>query len=126
MAMRKLLSASISQRDLELAEKFLVIFCKNYEILYGKRGMTINVHSLLHLPQVVKDLGPLWAYSCFFFEGMNGILLKHIHGTQYVGLQCLHTFSLLQGFPSPEKMPLFSEEPDFVLLSRVEIKSPSC
>ena len=114
MAMRKLLSASISQRDLELAEKFLVIFCKNYEILYGKRGMTINVHSLLHLPQVVKDLGPLWAYSCFFFEGMNGILLKHIHGTQYVGLQCLHTFSLLQGFPSPEKMPLFSEEPDFL------------
>lgn len=49
--------------------------------------MTINIHSLLHLPQVARYLGPLWAYSCFFFEGLTSVLLKNIHGTQYVGLQ---------------------------------------
>ena len=104
VAIRKLLSESISQKNLELAEKFLILFCKNYQHLYGKRGMTINVHSVLHLPQVVRDLGPLWAYSCFFFEGLNGVLLKNIHGTQYVGLQCVRTFSMLQGFPALEEM----------------------
>ena len=116
MAIRKLLSKSVSQSDLELAEKFLTLFCKNYHQLYGEREMTINVHSLLHLPEVVRYLGPLWSYSCFFFEGMNGMLLKNIHGTQYVGLQCVRTFSMLQGFPAPEEMPDMPDHdaPDFV------------
>ena len=38
--------------------------------------MTINVHSLLHLPHVVKKLGPLWGHSCFPFESINGQLLN--------------------------------------------------
>ena len=112
----KLLSESISQKDLELAEKFLILFCKNYQHLYGKRGMTINVHSLLHLPQVVRDLGPLWAYSSFFFEGRNGVILRNIHDTQYVGLQCVRTFSMLQGFPALEEMHdiPFHDTPSFM------------
>ena len=50
----------------------------------------------------------------FFFEGMNGVLLKHIHGTQYAGLQCVRTFSVLQGFPPPEDMLSILNETDFV------------
>ena len=46
-----------------------------------------------------------------FFEGMNGLLLKHIHGTQFVGLHCVQTFSMLQGFPPPEEMPTMLDEP---------------
>ena len=61
---RKLLSSSVSHTDLDVAEKFLAIFCEKYKELYGDQEMTINVHSLLHLTEVVKDLGPLWAYSC--------------------------------------------------------------
>ena len=44
--------------------------------------MSANVHGLLHLPRVVKKLGPLWAHSCFPFEAANGVLLKLFHGTQ--------------------------------------------
>ena len=44
--------------------------------------MTMNVHNLLHLPQVVENLGPLWAHSCFPFEHANGELLKMFHGSQ--------------------------------------------
>jgi cell division FtsZ-interacting protein ZapD len=44
--------------------------------------MTANVHELLHLPETVKKLGPLWAHSCFPFEAANGVLLKLIHGSQ--------------------------------------------
>lgn len=48
----------------------------------GERYMSANVHALLHLPDVVKKLGPLWAHSCFPFEAGNGELLKLFHGTQ--------------------------------------------
>ena len=49
--------------------------------------MTINVHSLLHLPNTVKNLGTLWAHSCFPFEAANGELLKLFHGSQSVEKQ---------------------------------------
>ena len=44
--------------------------------------MSSNVHGLLHLPEVVTKLGPLWAHSCFPFEAANGKLLKMFHGSQ--------------------------------------------
>ena len=37
-------------------------------IFIEQRYMTLNVHGLLHLPQVVENLGPQWAHSCFPFE----------------------------------------------------------
>lgn len=44
----------------------------------------MNVHSLIHLVQTVRNFGPLWSYSCFGFENMNGHLRKHCHGTRNV------------------------------------------
>ena len=44
--------------------------------------MSSNVHGLLHLPQSVRDLGPLWSHSCFPFENANGEILKFFHGSQ--------------------------------------------
>lgn len=49
--------------------------------------MTINVHNLLHLPGVVRSLGPLWAHSCFSFEAANGDILKLFHGSQSIEKQ---------------------------------------
>jgi len=37
---------------------------------------------LLHLPDSVRNLGPLWAHSAFPFEGMNGWLSDLYHGTR--------------------------------------------
>ena len=41
---------------------------------------TPNVHSLIHLCASVRQLGPLWAYSCFGFENMNGMIKRDQHG----------------------------------------------
>ena len=49
--------------------------------------MSANVHRLLHLPEIVKDLGPLWAHSCFPYEAANGQILKLFHGFQGVEKQ---------------------------------------
>ena len=56
-------------------------------IISGEKHMTINIHSLLHIPDIVKNLGPLWAHSCFPFEAANGELLKLFHGSQSVEKQ---------------------------------------
>ena len=31
----------------------------------------MNIHLLSHIAECVRNWGPLWAYSCFQFEGMN-------------------------------------------------------
>ncbi len=55
----------------------------------GENGCTMNVHMLKHIPQCVQNWGPLWAYSCFSFESINGHLKKHFHGTRCMNAQVL-------------------------------------
>ena len=81
-AISLLLKQSISEQEIDYCQLLLSRFCSEFSILYGKRYMSANIHLLLHLPETVKDLGPLWVYSCFHFEGQNGILKNTIHGTQ--------------------------------------------
>ena len=59
----------------------------------GERYMTVCLHSLMHLPGCVQNLGPLWSHSCFMFEAANGELLKIFHGT--VGIEKQVTLSIL-------------------------------
>lgn len=51
----------------------------------GERYATINMHYLLHLTDMVKDLGPLWANSCYEFENANSTVEKLFHGTKKIG-----------------------------------------
>ena len=68
-------------------------FCSQFETLYGRRYMTANVHNLLHLADCIRELGPLWAYSCFHFESQNGALKSLVHGTQQVAKQIMASFA---------------------------------
>ena len=72
----------ISELQLQQCERLLEYFCLMFPYLYDLRYQTINIHNLLHLPQSVRELGPLWTHSCFHFEDKNGYILKMIHGTQ--------------------------------------------
>jgi hypothetical protein len=48
---------------------------------------------------LVEDLGPLWIYSCFPFENVNGHLMELFHGTQNVELQILSSVNVFQNMP---------------------------
>lgn len=94
-------SASISENDIVRSEKLLQYFVFMMPNLYDERYMTINVHSLVHLPQMVRELGPLWSSSCFPFESASGDLLKLFHGTQCIDIQivnAVHVFNTLPFF----------------------------
>ena len=89
-----LLGDSITYKELEHAERLLQHFCLMFSALYSEGKETINVHSLLHLADDVRNLGPLWTHSCFPFESYNGNLLKLFHGTQNVQLQIVSAVAI--------------------------------
>lgn len=83
-AIHILLGTQISSSDLSAAAAMLNIFYNKAPDLYPEEFCSMNVHSLIHLAKTASRFGPLWAYSCFGFENMNGHLKKHTHGTTNV------------------------------------------
>ncbi|XP_028408833.1 uncharacterized protein LOC114531425 [Dendronephthya gigantea] len=94
-----LLKDSISDAELNEAERLIYNFCKSFSLLYAERFYTLNVHQLLHLADDVKELGPLYTHSCFTFEDKNGFILKLIHGTQCIDKQIFSAVTLTQKLP---------------------------
>ncbi|XP_035690734.1 uncharacterized protein LOC118425770 [Branchiostoma floridae] len=93
-----LLKDTITEAELQSADDHLKQFVNGFEKLYGTSRVSLNVHSLLHYADTVRELGPLWAHSCFFFEDVNGQVLRLIHGTQAVEEQVLRAVAILQRF----------------------------
>ena len=60
---------------------------------------------------MVKNWGPLWVYSCFGFESMNGHLRKSCHGTRLVLAQMIHTVRMRQLLPLRAKQLATSMTP---------------
>lgn len=75
-----LLKDNISDADYVLAKRKLLTFHKQFQILYGIQNMVYNVHIVSHIPESVKNCGPLWSTSCFHFEDNNGVLGKYVIG----------------------------------------------
>ena len=94
-----LLQDTIESSELSQADILLQHYCFKLGHYYGARFMTANVHYLLHLAQVVHNFGPLYSYSCFAYEGLNGQLLSYIKGTQYIESQILEKVAIKQSLP---------------------------
>jgi len=84
---------------LEVATDFLHKFVREFEHLYGLRFCSINIHQLLHLPYKVYNLGPLWAYSCFQYENLNGQFVKLVHGTWHLDTQIVKKHEQIISLP---------------------------
>lgn len=80
-------SSCITAKNIEDTERLLHEFVRECLTLYGIQFCSINVHQILHLPDCVRRLGPLWVYSCFPYEDINGKILKLVHGTTHIESQ---------------------------------------
>lgn len=89
-----LLKDRITRNDLKVAMDNLARFVYQVEQLYGQESMTFNIHQLVHLPQSVQQLGPLWSHSTFVFESGNGLLLNLVSDANGVPLQVLERFTM--------------------------------
>lgn len=73
-----ILVSRILEKDLiQEAHGRLIEIIKLIEMHYGRDKITPNLHLSLHLHDCSTDYGPLYAFWCFSFERMNGILGKY-------------------------------------------------
>ncbi|XP_049269081.1 uncharacterized protein LOC119384784 [Rhipicephalus sanguineus] len=87
-----LLKDAVVKEDVCKAMDGISSFVIRAQELYSEAAMTFNVHQLLHLPNSVLELGPLWSHSTFIFESGNGFLLRLISDANGVPKQVLERF----------------------------------
>ena len=63
----------VTNETIEIVEKLLHYFVRRFQEIFGIRHMSSNIHSLLHVHESLKFVGPLWFYSTFSFEGKNRV-----------------------------------------------------
>ena len=110
-AMHILLGDAIQSSDIDIAHELLVSFYELVPKLYPISISTANMHSIIHLAQFVRDWGPLWCYSCFGFESVNGHLRKYCHGTRYILPQMINNVRLNQILPIKSRRLISSCNP---------------
>lgn len=98
-AMHILLSDKLRVVDLDIAHGMLCTFYQVAEDLYSPSICTANMHSLQHIVPLVRLWGPLWDYSMFGFENLNGYLGSMFHGTRKIVYQLSFQLQLLQTIP---------------------------
>ncbi len=105
-AMHILLGDSIPLGDVDKAHQQLQLFFKLVPQLYYPKMCGTNIHNLVHISQFVLNWGPLWSYSLFGFESMNGHLRKNCHGTGYIiiALTCRNYLRREKELPSPPNL----------------------
>ena len=89
-----LCTEQITNEAIALAEQLIVEFLRQFEYFYGQKYMACNVHSLLHLPEIVRRLGPLWTTSCFLLKDVNGKIKNLVHSTKNPELQIMSNLNL--------------------------------
>lgn len=83
-AIYKLSMKNIPLHEIDEAGNMLTKFANDFQSLYGKAKVTMNLHMLRHLSDAVRNCGPLWAQSMFAFEQSNGNLVKSVTSTTRV------------------------------------------
>jgi hypothetical protein len=69
-----LVNRIVEMDSMKEAHRRLIKIVKLIEENYGRDKITSNLHLSLHLCECAYDYGPLYAFWCFSFERMNGIL----------------------------------------------------
>ena len=64
-------------------------FIFDFSLMFGEHNLTPNFHDLNHLPSIVENSGPLYEYSAFNFEHLNGRLSSMCNGNKRLDKQIL-------------------------------------
>lgn len=104
MACRLLAVPALSQSDLKKTDMLLLKFCNQFEKLYGKKSVRINMHLHCHLKECVEDYGPVYSFWCFAFERYNGVLGSIATNNRSIEIQLMRKF-LSEQFVSNVALP---------------------
>ena len=94
VAIYTLCQEKITDDMITMSQKCLNEFVRRYQILYGIKYMTCNIHTLRHLPEMVRRFGPLWTTSCFALEDLNGKMKAMVKGSNSPHLQIISNLKI--------------------------------
>ena len=84
-----LCTTCITSDEIDRAQKLILEFCKMYEVLYGSKYTTMNLHLLCHITECIKDHGPIYSFWLFPLERMNGVLGSYHTNNKDIGPQIM-------------------------------------
>lgn len=125
MACHLLTVPSLTYTDLVKADMLLLKFCRQFELLYGKDNVRINMHLHCHLKECIEDYGPVYSFWCFAFERYNGVLGNTITNNRSVEIQLMRKFTSEQ-FVSNVAFPEQFTEQFTSLFSKYRDSSVEC
>ena len=82
----------IKKSDVNIADQYLLQFCRNFEALCGADACTPNMHLHLHLKESLLDYGPVYAFRLFTFERLNGTLGSYSTNNINIEVQIMRKF----------------------------------
>ena len=83
----KLTQNTISDSELSFCNELLKTFVYNIASLYGSKECTHNSHLLLHLKEVIQQIGSLTEINAYIFENYNGLMRNLISGPNNLAKQ---------------------------------------
>lgn len=82
----------------------LLEFANEFESIYGKAAVTMNIHLLKHYKECVLNCGPSWSYALFAFENNIGVLKKFVFGETDVLEQIAKKYAATKIKIAPEEL----------------------
>lgn len=79
-SIRILLGNNLNEKQLQKCQKIIQKFVRTFQDLYGEKYMVYNIHLLFHLVDSVRNFGPLWNFSLYPYENLNGCLKSYVKG----------------------------------------------
>lgn len=98
-AIQLLNADSVPRESVALSKQLLEAYIAQFSDFYSPKYLTMNFYLILHLYEIVLDLGPLWVSACFLLEAINGIILNLVHGTRWAERQIAASLQICLGLP---------------------------
>lgn len=93
---RMLCNDTVSENDICIADAMIGSYTRCLPKLFSRKECTYNSHALTHLPQQVREHGPLILHSTFVFESMLAHLKRMFHGTRGIPEQICKRLAIAQ------------------------------
>jgi hypothetical protein len=78
----ELLSPRLTWKRIDELEVTLLQWVLDFQTIYGKRYVSMNVHNVSHLCYCTKVFVPLWCSTCFPFECFNKVISRSIKASE--------------------------------------------
>jgi len=108
-ACRILSSRIITVENINLGHRYLLLFCRQVENIYGWHVITPNIHLHLHLRDCMLDYGPVHSMWCFPFERFNKVLGSYHTNNKNIESQIMKKFLLQQRIKSLSNDDVFED-----------------